>query len=190
MPRWEPDGRERLIAAALELFTERGYDGTTVVDIAERAGLTKSTFFRYFPDKKDVFAAGQETLSRLLVDGISAAPADASPLDVVRSGLESAAGMMTSVQRRFGPQLRAVIASSTELQARDRLKQQGLAENVADALRARGVAATTAALAADIGMLAFGIAYAAWIVPDNRREFTDLVGTALDDLRAALPDLG
>jgi AcrR family transcriptional regulator len=190
MPRWEPDGRERLIAAALQLFAERGYDGTTVVDIAERAGLTKSTFFRHFPDKRDVFAAGQETLSRLLVEGIADAPADAAPLDAVGAGLENAAGMMTSVHHEFGPQLRAVIASSAELQARDRLKQQSLAATAADTLRARGVPDPTAALAAEIGMLAFGMAYSAWIEGDDVGDFPALARAALDDLRGALPGLG
>src|SRR5579875_1446761 len=77
MPRWEPDSRKRLVAAALHLFAERGYDGTTVAEIADRAGLTRSTFFRYFPDKRDVLAAGQEILANLMVEGISAAPAGA-----------------------------------------------------------------------------------------------------------------
>lgn len=74
MPRWEPDARERFVTAALQLFSEQGYDNTTVVEIAQRAGLTKSTFHRHFPDKRDVLAAGQETLSRLLAEGIAAAP--------------------------------------------------------------------------------------------------------------------
>jgi AcrR family transcriptional regulator len=64
MPRWEPDARERLVVAGLQLFSEQGYDETTVAVIADRAGLTKSTFHRHFPDKRDVLAAGQETLSR------------------------------------------------------------------------------------------------------------------------------
>ncbi|MBS2080443.1 helix-turn-helix domain-containing protein, partial [Mycobacterium tuberculosis] len=65
MARWEPDARERLVAAALDLFNERGYDETTVTQIAERAGLTKSTFFRHFPDKRDVLAAGQDAIAQL-----------------------------------------------------------------------------------------------------------------------------
>jgi AcrR family transcriptional regulator len=64
MPRWEPDARERLVVAALQLFSEQAYDETTVAVIADRAGLTKTTFPRHFPDKRDVLAAGQETLSR------------------------------------------------------------------------------------------------------------------------------
>jgi AcrR family transcriptional regulator len=64
MPRWEPDARERRVVAALQLFSEQGYDETTVAVIADRAGLTESTFHRHSPDKRAVLAAGQETLSR------------------------------------------------------------------------------------------------------------------------------
>jgi AcrR family transcriptional regulator len=53
MPRWEPDARQRLVSAALHLFSEQGFDDTTVAEISDRAGLAKSTFFRYFPDKRD-----------------------------------------------------------------------------------------------------------------------------------------
>src|ERR1700733_8099771 len=105
MARWEPDARQRLVAAALDLFTEQGYDGTTVAQIADRAGLTKSTFFRHFPDKRDVLAAGQETLSRLFAEGIAAAPADATPLEAVAAGLERASGMMGPSNRELAPRV-------------------------------------------------------------------------------------
>ena len=90
MARWEPGARERLVVAAVDLFTEQGYDATTVAQIAERAGVTRSTFFRYFPDKRELLMAGQETLSRLLAEGIAEAPRDASPLEAVAAGLERA----------------------------------------------------------------------------------------------------
>ena len=56
-------GEEQPVVAAVDLFTEQGYDATTVAQIAERAGITRSTFFRYFSDKREVLVAGQETLS-------------------------------------------------------------------------------------------------------------------------------
>ena len=65
MARWEPNARERLALAALELFAERGYENTTVIDIAQRAGLTKSTFFRHFQDKREVLF-GDGTMNGLL----------------------------------------------------------------------------------------------------------------------------
>ncbi|EFC80199.1 TetR/AcrR family transcriptional regulator [Parafrankia sp. EUN1f] len=189
MPRWEPDARERLVAAALHLFSEQGYDNTTVAEITDRAGLTKSTFFRHFPDKRELLAAGQETLSRLFAGGIAAAPADAGPLAAVAAGLERAAGAMTPFNRELGPRLHAVIASSVELQERDALKQVGFAAAMADALRARGVPDPVAALAAELGVLAFKDAYAAWVATDNHQELGELAQAALERLRAAAAEL-
>src|SRR5271166_6578443 len=103
MARWEPGARERLVVAAVDLFTERGYDATTVAQIAERAGVTKSTFFRYFPDKRELLVAGQETLSRLLAEGIAEAPVSASPLEAVAAGLERASSAMGPMNRELGP---------------------------------------------------------------------------------------
>jgi AcrR family transcriptional regulator len=62
MGRWEPDARARLMAAALDLFTERGFDATTAGDIADRAGVTERTFFRHFADKREVLFDGSATL--------------------------------------------------------------------------------------------------------------------------------
>lgn len=190
MPRWEPDARARLVVAALQLFSEQGYDRTTVAEIADQAGLTRSTFFRYFPDKREVLAAGQETLAQLLTDGIASAPAGASPLAAVAAGLERAAGPMTPFNRELGPRVQAVIATSTELQERDALKQVGLAAAMADALRARGVPGRPAALAAELGVLAFKEAYAEWVAAENELDLAELARKALDDLRAAAVDLG
>jgi AcrR family transcriptional regulator len=102
MGRWEPGARERLVMAAVDLFTEQGYDATTVAQIAERAGVTKSTFFRHFPDKRELLVAGQETLSRLLAEGIAEAPGNASPLEAVAAGLARASTAMGPVSRELG----------------------------------------------------------------------------------------
>src|ERR1700712_733828 len=101
MSRWEPGARERLVIAAVDLFTEQGYDDTTVAQIAERAGVTRSTLFRYFPDKRDILAAGQETLSHLLADGIAEAPTGATPLEAVVVGLERVSGAMGQLNREL-----------------------------------------------------------------------------------------
>jgi AcrR family transcriptional regulator len=190
MPRWEPDARDRLVSAALQLFSEQGFDETTVAEISDRAGLAKSTFFRYFPDKRDVLTAGQETLSRLFAEGISSAPAAATPLTAVASGLERAAEAMGPFNRELAPRLQAVIATSTELQERSALKQVGLAAAMAGALRARGVPNSAASVAAELGVLAFKEAYARWLAPDNRQELTDLTREAMDGLRITVTQLG
>lgn len=190
MARWEPYGRERLVRAAIDLFSEQGYDRTTVVEIAERAGLTKTTFFRHFPDKREVLFAGQETHGRLLADGIAGAPDSATPLEAVAAGLDSVTGTFTPEQREFGPRLRTVIADHPELQERDALKRAGLASAMAEALRKRGVPDATARLAAEIGVRAFHEAFGRWVEPGNRKTFPELARTALDELRAAACALG
>ena len=73
MARWQPNPSERLVLAALDLFEQRGYEKTTVIEIAERAGLTKSTFFRHFADKREVLFGG-DTMAGLLAEGIETAP--------------------------------------------------------------------------------------------------------------------
>lgn len=186
MPRWDPDARERLVAAALQLFSDQGYDNTTVAEIVERAGLTKSTFFRHFSDKREVLSAGQEVLCRLLTEGIAAAPPDATPLTAVGAGLDRAAGAMTEFNRELGPRLHAVIATSAELQERAALKQVGMAAAMADALRARDVPDATANLAAEVGALAFKAAYAGWVEEGNTRDLTSHARAALDDLRSSV----
>jgi AcrR family transcriptional regulator len=190
MPRWEPDARERFVAAALHLFQEQGYDETTVAQIADRAGLTRSTFFRHFSDKREVLSAGQATLSRLFAEGIAAAPADASPFDAVAAGLSNAAGSMTPFNREIGPRIEAVVASSDELRERSALKQVGMAAAMAEALVARGVAAPVATAAAQFGVLAFGEGFTAWVAEGNTETLGSLAVAALDRLRAAVAQLG
>ncbi len=191
MARWQPGARERLVVAAVDLFTEQGYDATTVAQIAERAGVTRSTFFRHFSDKREVLVAGQETLSQLLAEGISAAPADASPLEAVAAGLERASSQMAPMNRELGPRLRAAVAASSELQERDALKSVGLAAAMTHALVARGVPDPTAHLAAELGVLAFKRGYAQWSEGD-RDDDLGLAHHALDalnDLRVATATL-
>ncbi|MCU1584551.1 MAG: TetR family transcriptional regulator [Microbacteriaceae bacterium] len=189
MPRWEPDARERFVSAALQLFSEQGYDETTVAQIADRAGLTRSTFFRHFSDKREVLAAGQETLSALFAEGIAAAPSSATPLEAVGAGLANASAAMTPFNRELGARLEAVIATSSELQERAMLKKVGMAAAMADALRARGVPDPVADTAAELGVLAFKEAFVAWSTGEGD-DLAPMTAAALDRLRAALAQLG
>nr|WP_307796674.1 helix-turn-helix domain-containing protein [Actinomadura barringtoniae] len=190
--RWEPGARERLVMAAVDLFTEQGYDATTVAQIAERAGVTKSTFFRHFPDKRELLVAGQETLSRLLVEGIAEAPGDATPLDAVAAGLERASTAMGPATRELAPRLRAAVAASAELQERDALKIVSLAAAMTAALVARGVPDPAAALASEMGVLAFKRGYAEWSEGDRDAddELAGHIRVALNELRTASASLG
>src|ERR1700690_3655774 len=93
MVRWEPGARGRLGQAAFELFLERGFEQVTVAEIAERAGLTERTFFRYFTDKREVLFAGAVVLSDLMVSAVTNAPESAAPIDAIAAALDAAGTM-------------------------------------------------------------------------------------------------
>ena len=190
MARWEPNARERLVRAALDLFTEQGYDGTTVNEIAERAGgLTKTTFFRHFPDKREVLFAGQEIHSRLMADAVAASPASATPLQAVAAALDAISATFTDDRREFSARLRAVIADNSELRERAAIKRAALAEAMAAALDKRGVPDPAASLAAELGARAFYQAFDLWSDPAKQQTLADLARQTLDELRAAIATL-
>ncbi|WP_406179411.1 TetR/AcrR family transcriptional regulator [Streptomyces sp. NBC_01006] len=190
MARWEPNTRERLERAALALFAEHGYDATTVPQIADRAGSTKSTFFRHYADKREVLFGGQDVLAQRFSDAIRAAPPTATIAACLAAALESAAPGFTPDRHDLAFQRRAVIAANSELQERELLKLAGISSAVADALGARGADDTTANLAAAVGVLAFSTAFARWAAPENRQSYTEIAHTALNDLHARAATLG
>jgi AcrR family transcriptional regulator len=190
MGRWEPNARERLERAALALFVEHGYDATTVAEVADRAGLSKSTFFRHFADKREVLFGGQDLLAALFSDAIRAAPPSATTIDCLAAALETAAVAFTPDRHDLAPQRRAVIAANSELQERELLKRACFASAMAGALRLRAADDTTARLAAEMGVLAFSTAYARWAAPDNQQPFTEIARAALRDLQDRARTLG
>ncbi|SFW60404.1 TetR/AcrR family transcriptional regulator [Amycolatopsis australiensis] len=184
MARWQPNAPERLAQAALELFAERGYENTTVIDIAQRAGLTKSTFFRHFQDKREVLFGG-DTLSDLLAKAIAEAPGTATPLEAVAHALDAVGRhAFTPERREFSTRRRAVIAANPELQEREALKGLRLTARTTEALKRRGVPDLTARVAAELGALASEIAYARWSkTPDG--DFGEAARLALTEVQAA-----
>ena len=190
MARWEPNARERLERAALALFAENGYDATTVAQIADRAGLTKSTFFRHFADKREVLFGGQEVLTEAFTTAIGDAPPTATAADCLTAALEAVEVVFTPQRHELALQRRDVIAAHSELQERELLKMARLGLATADALRARGTDDITARLAAELGMLAFSTAFARWATPGNEEPFAPIAHTALRELQDRAAALG
>jgi AcrR family transcriptional regulator len=186
MARWEANARERLAHAALELFAEQGYDRTTVVEIAARAGLTKSTFFRHFADKREVLF-DQDVMTSLLVETIATTPAQTSPLDAVEAAVEAAGQkVFTSARRPVIARRHAVIAANPELQEREALKGLALTDAMAQALQRRNVPPMTARVAAELGALAFATAMDRWTDSRDTQAFTDVARQAFNEMNAAV----
>jgi len=166
----------------MELYSERGFDQTTVAEIAERAGLTERTFFRHFADKREVLFAGAEVLQELFVTAVAEAPGSASPLEAAAAGLEAAAAMLQE-GRDFARQRQAVITANTELRERELIKLASLAAAIAGALRERGVAEPAASLTAEVAMAVFRVAFERWVDETERGDFAQLIRESLDEMR-------
>jgi AcrR family transcriptional regulator len=182
MSRWQPDARARLQEAALALYGERGYEKTTVAEIAERAGLTKRTFFRYFADKREVLFWRSELLEQQMVAAIEAAPGPASALGLIGAALDAAA-IRFEENRDFAAPRHRIIASSPELQERELIKAASLAAALARALRGRGLGDTAATLAARTGLAVMNVAFEQWVGDPDRVPFQQLARDALAQLR-------
>ena len=183
MARWQPDARIRLEQAALNLYSVRGFEQTTVAEIAARAGLTERTFFRHFADKREVLFGGAKALQERLVAEVAAAPADLAPLDVVAAALEAAESLFPE-HRLHARQRQHVVAANAELRERELMKLASLSAALAEALRGRGVEDPAAGLAADAGIAVFKAAFERWLDETNHQNFRQLVQGALGELRA------
>jgi AcrR family transcriptional regulator len=183
MGRWEPNARGRLMQAAFALYGERGFEQTTVAEIAERAGLTERTFFRHFADKREVLFAGAQALQERLVSTVTNAPGSLAPIDAAAAGLE-AAGALIQEGGELARERQAIIASSAELQERELIKLASLAAALAEALRRRGVEGSVASLTAEAGIAVFKVAFERYVDDTNRQELPRLIRESLDELRA------
>jgi AcrR family transcriptional regulator len=187
MSRWEPNAKGRLEQAALDLYHERGYEQTTVTDIAERARLTERTFFRYFADKREVLFGWQEDLLKTCVAAIETAPKNSTPIEMTMDALEAVVPMF---QERHASirQRQSVIVANPALQERELLKLATLTNAMTEALRKREVADLAASLATNIADLVFKTAYARWVAGSDMQDLSSLIRASFEQLKRIMSD--
>ncbi|MCF8609151.1 TetR/AcrR family transcriptional regulator [Gordonia sp. HY285] len=166
MARWEADASGRLQRAAIELFAQQGFTETTVPQIAVRAGVTTRTFFRHFPDKREVLFAGEEGLATTFADLIDTAPSELAALGTLEHALKAAADEGFEQRRDWMRQWRAIVNAEHPLRERGLSKQQMLVTAAVKALRKRGVDPVTGELAAGMALVAFQAAAAEWVADE------------------------
>lgn len=184
MSRWQPNARDRLAEAALDLFVEHGYEATTVADIAERAGLTERTYYRQFQDKREVLFGDPAAYFATFTDAMAAAPAGSRPLELVTAGLEAAGTTFAGMHRR-SRRRQSVIDANPPLQEREQTKRMHLTEELAAALRHRGVDDPAAILTAELGTVAFHTAFTRWVRAEEEQDLARLATEVLSELRIA-----
>jgi AcrR family transcriptional regulator len=126
--------RERLTQVAMALFLERGFEATTLDDIAAAADISRRGFFHYFASKEDVVFAWQEDSTAALIAAVAARPAS-------ESMLAAAENAMSAMVRQLKPGEAIAMArlkrDNSALQARDQVKYEKLERALAEALGKR-----------------------------------------------------
>ena len=181
MPRNKEDARRRLMQASLELFAERGFDQTTAAQIAARAGVTARTFFRHFPDKREVLFVGQSVLGAALSKEIRAVHPSLSPIETLQRAFASVADILEQ-NRQFSEPRRHIISATPALLEREVAKHAAMTQTVAAALQERGVEARRSALAAQTGLGVLTYALDAWLADPSTRLVNHL-DHAFDELQ-------
>jgi AcrR family transcriptional regulator len=181
MGRWAPGAEGRLQEAAMALYVERGFEQTTVADIAERAGVTARTFFRYYGDKREVLFAGSAALQQEMVAALESAPAGTAPLDAVGAALDAAAALIGG-NREHSRGRQAVITANDELRERELMKMARLSDALAAGLLVRGVPDARSRLAAEAGIAVFRVAFERWAGDEALPEGTGLAELLRDGM--------
>jgi len=183
MSRWAPGAADRLRAAAVELFRAHGFEGVTVAQIADAAGVTQRTFFRHFADKREVLFDGENSLQTAMVAGVLDAPRDAQPLEVARVALHRAAAFFTPERHEYSTARRQLIEANPSLSEREHYKMRALSDAVALAFRERGMGEPAATLSAQTALAVFSVAFREWTTPGEPRDFAALADDALAEFR-------
>ena len=184
MARWANDAEERLRDAAAELFEAHGYEAVTVTAIAEHAGLTRRTFFRYFPDKREVLFPQTDEIGEAVARAINVQTRDADAGVLVGEIITVLvrAGTVITSDRQAQRKRQTLIQSSPELRERSRTKLATTAATIESALTTRGEpdAQIIAAVAVDL----LRTAYQATLDGDDNASFAEHVNRARTALRS------
>ena len=178
----EEDLRGRLQHAALKLFRERGYDRTTAAEIAAQTGVTERTFFRHFPDKREVLFDGQAVLQTALTNSIAGTPDGLSPLETLFRAFRSVLPLLEA-NSPFSKPRQEIISSTPALAERELAKHAALTDALARTLKLRGVEDLRATLAAQTAMAAFTLATISWL-DDPSLNLDEHLDRALSGLKA------
>jgi AcrR family transcriptional regulator len=199
--RKQRQARRRIIEAARELFLERGFDGVSVGDIAERAEVGRTTFFRHFGDKQEVvFANEQELLDTIAAagqaDGTPAPRNATEAVEQLRPVLLALCAQATADPEAYTRHFQ-LIEQHPELRARDAVKMQQIADKLSDLLIHRGSDEATARFAAQIALACYQTAKR---LGNNPRTLADqtqaalrralTLGTSTAETQAELPGSG
>ncbi|MBB4372315.1 AcrR family transcriptional regulator [Bradyrhizobium sp. cir1] len=178
--------RERLTRAAMALFLERGFEATTIDEIAAAADVSRRSFFHYFASKEDVVSAWQEDAAAALVTEILARPADESMLTAAENAIAAALKRIDPAEAAAMSRLKR---DNPALHARDQLKYEKLERALAEGLARRARNKSDQLKARLVAMIATGamrVGGESWIGEGAREKPEAFVKRTFDAIRAIL----
>ena len=184
--RKQQETRERLKRAAIALFLERGFEATTIDDIATAADMSRRSFFHYFASKEDVVAAWQEDAAAALVTEILARPADESMLTAAENAIAAAIKRIDPTEAAAMSRLKR---DNPALHARDQLKYEKLERALAEGLTQRSGRKSErlkARLVAMIATCAMRVGGESWLIEGTRDKPEAFIKRTFDAIRAIL----
>ncbi|MBB3236789.1 TetR/AcrR family transcriptional regulator [Phyllobacterium endophyticum] len=176
------NARERFEAAAFKLFGEQGYAATTVPDIAENAGLTERTFYRYFPDKREVLFWRATDHQISIRNEIASATCSRHPLAMVAHAFKSVAPFIDG-HRPIVKLRQALISSHSDLQERELMKLHALASAIDLTLQQRGIRPSPARVIAEVGSAIWKVALENWRSDENEASFANHLDRVLAEFQ-------
>ena len=178
--------RERLTRVAMALFLERGFEATTIDDIAAAADISRRSFFHYFASKEDVVFAWQEESSAVLITAVAARPANESMLTAAENAILAMVGQLKPGEAIAIARLKR---DNPALQARDQVKHEKLERALAEALGKRAGHKAERLQARLVAMIATGamrIGGEFWAAEGAREKPEALVKRTFAAIRAIL----
>ncbi|ASQ93574.1 MULTISPECIES: TetR/AcrR family transcriptional regulator [unclassified Streptomyces] len=177
---------QEILATALRLFTEQGYDETTIAQVAREAGVSQRTLFRYFGTKEDLLGGSRDRFGQILADTISEQPANAGAWEALRAGLAAVLALHDSREQaleRF-----RLLHNTASLRAGWLEKQLRFQENLLPLIEPRMDAATGNEGAKARAVIATALAcldaaLTTWVANDGKGEIMDLYDECLAAVR-------
>ncbi len=165
----------------MQLYAEQGFEQVTVAEIAERAGVTARTFFRYFADKREVLFAGSHEMGERLSAGLRDAAAELAPLPAAVAALTVVCELIGG-DHQHSRRRQAVITGNPELRERELAKMASWSSALTDGLLRRGVDGPTATLAAETAVAVFRVAFAQWVDDPAGRTLAETLQASIERL--------
>ena len=174
-----------MITAATRLFQARGFEQTTVDDIADAVDVSRATFFRYFRSKDEVLLGDHQEYMRVFSKVAASKRADESVFAVIRRAAIAVAEWAERISDDLLPRYRIVMAIP-ELHAKDRMLDKDWYDAMRFLYSADGGSPLRARLRAGATVGTMRMAIEAWADCNGARTLPELIGEAFDLIAAGI----